>query len=87
MTNPERKEFVLAHRTCGFGYNRKNHGPSMSIVYHMVDGDEILTPRICTEVPHVLGKTFAPSCSHFGHQVSVMDFPSKSRRRILSPSE
>jgi PPOX class probable F420-dependent enzyme len=42
MTNAERKEFISAHRTCVFGYNRKNDGPSMSIVYYMMDGDEIL---------------------------------------------
>jgi len=38
----ERKEFVGAHRTAIFGYNRKNDGPSMSIVYYVMDGDDIL---------------------------------------------
>ena len=36
MTNAERKEFVRAHRTCVFGYNRKNHGPSMFIVLSLI---------------------------------------------------
>lgn len=42
MTNGERKEFVRTHRTCLFGYNRKHDGRSMSIVYYMMDGDEVL---------------------------------------------
>jgi len=43
MNNAERKEFVRAHRTAVFGYNRRNDGPSMSIVYYMMDGaDEML---------------------------------------------
>jgi PPOX class probable F420-dependent enzyme len=39
----ERKEFVRTHRTCIFGYNRKHDGPSMSVVYYLMDGpDEML---------------------------------------------
>jgi nitroimidazol reductase NimA-like FMN-containing flavoprotein (pyridoxamine 5'-phosphate oxidase superfamily) len=38
----ERKEFVRSHRTCVFGYNRKHDGPSMSIVYYMMDGPDDL---------------------------------------------
>jgi PPOX class probable F420-dependent enzyme len=42
MTSAERKEFVRHHRTCVFGYNRKNDGPSMSIVYYMMDGPDAI---------------------------------------------
>src|SRR5579863_5114046 len=42
MNQPERMEFVRSHRTAIFGYNRKHDGPSMSIVYYVMDGDEIL---------------------------------------------
>ena len=42
MNIEERRKFVEAHRTAIFGYNRKNDGPSMSVVYYVIDGDEIL---------------------------------------------
>ena len=42
MNQQERMEFVRSHRTAIFGYNRKNDGPSMSVVYYVMDGDEIL---------------------------------------------
>src|SRR5205807_3192254 len=42
MNIEERREFVRAHRTAIFGYNRKNDGPSMSVVYYVIDGDDIL---------------------------------------------
>jgi PPOX class probable F420-dependent enzyme len=42
MTPEERRQFVRDHRTCVFGYNRANHGPAMSIVYYVMDGDDIL---------------------------------------------
>jgi nitroimidazol reductase NimA-like FMN-containing flavoprotein (pyridoxamine 5'-phosphate oxidase superfamily) len=43
MDREERKQFVRTNRTCIFGYNRKNDGPSMSVVYYMMDGpDSIL---------------------------------------------
>jgi nitroimidazol reductase NimA-like FMN-containing flavoprotein (pyridoxamine 5'-phosphate oxidase superfamily) len=43
MDQEERKAFVRAHRTCIFGYNRKQDGPSMSVTYYLMDGpDEIL---------------------------------------------
>jgi len=39
----ERREFVRTHRTCVFGYGRKEHGPAMSVVYYIpTDGDELL---------------------------------------------
>lgn len=42
MNREERREFVRAHRTCVFGYERKDAPPSMSIVYYTMDGDDIL---------------------------------------------
>lgn len=42
MNGKERREFVREHRTCLFGYNRKNDGPSMSVVYYAMDGDDIV---------------------------------------------
>src|ERR1700752_1756142 len=39
----ERREFVRTHRTCVFGYRRRNDGPAMSIVYYVpTDTDELL---------------------------------------------
>ena len=42
MDANERREFVKSHRTAVFGYQRKAHGPAMSIVYYVMDGDDIL---------------------------------------------
>ncbi|MFT5488319.1 MAG: nitroimidazol reductase NimA-like FMN-containing flavoprotein [Paracoccaceae bacterium] len=42
MNGAERREFVRTHRTCVFGYPRKAHGPSMSCVYYVMDGEDIL---------------------------------------------
>jgi PPOX class probable F420-dependent enzyme len=42
MDRAERREFVRKHRTCVFGYNRKNDGPAMTIVYYVLDGDDML---------------------------------------------
>ena len=42
MNGAQRREFVKNHRTCVFGYSRKAHGPSMSCVYYVMDGDDIL---------------------------------------------
>jgi PPOX class probable F420-dependent enzyme len=42
MDASERREFVKAHRTAVFGYQRKADGPAMSIVYYVMDGDDIL---------------------------------------------
>ncbi|MFZ0833549.1 MAG: pyridoxamine 5'-phosphate oxidase family protein [Mycobacterium sp.] len=39
----ERREFVRTHRTCVYGYRRRNDGPAMSIVYYIpTDDDELL---------------------------------------------
>ena len=42
MDRTERREFVRKHRTCVFGYGRKNHGPAMTVVYYVMDGDDLL---------------------------------------------
>ena len=43
MRPSERREFVRTHRTCVFGYRRRNDGPAMSIVYYIpTDTDELL---------------------------------------------
>jgi PPOX class probable F420-dependent enzyme len=43
MLPSERREFVRTHRTCVFGYRRKNDGPGMSVVYYIpTDDDELL---------------------------------------------
>ena len=42
MDRNERREFVRKHRTCIFGYNRQNDGPAMTVVYYVLDGDDLL---------------------------------------------
>ena len=42
MNREERREFVARHRTAIFGYNRRQDGPAMTVVYYVVDGDDIL---------------------------------------------
>jgi PPOX class probable F420-dependent enzyme len=42
MDRAERREFVRNHRTCIFGYPRKNDGPAMTVVYYVMDGEDIL---------------------------------------------
>jgi PPOX class probable F420-dependent enzyme len=42
MDASERRQFVRDHRTCVFGYARREHGPAMTIVYYVMDGDDIL---------------------------------------------
>lgn len=42
MNALERRDFVRRHRTAIFGYGRMRHGPSMTIVYYVMDGDDIL---------------------------------------------
>jgi len=34
--------FVRSHRTAVFGYNRREDGPAMSIVYYVVDDDDTI---------------------------------------------
>jgi PPOX class probable F420-dependent enzyme len=42
MDAEERREFVWKHRTCVFGFERRGGPPSMSVVYYVMDGDDIL---------------------------------------------
>jgi PPOX class probable F420-dependent enzyme len=42
MTPEERRQFVRDHRTAVFGYGRRDDGPAMSIVFYVMDGEEIL---------------------------------------------
>jgi PPOX class probable F420-dependent enzyme len=42
MTPEERRQFVRDHRTAVFGYSRKHDGPAMTVLYYVVEGDEIL---------------------------------------------
>ena len=42
MNGAERRAFVRGHRTAVFGYARKADGPSMSVCYYVMDGDDIL---------------------------------------------
>ena len=42
MTRDERRTFAREHRTAVFGYDRAHDGPAMSIVYYVMDGDDLL---------------------------------------------
>ncbi len=42
MLPSERREFVRTHRTCVFGYRRRNDGPAMSVVYYIPTDDDTL---------------------------------------------
>ena len=42
MDRDERRRFVGEHRTCVLGYARQQHGPAMTVVYYVTDGDDIL---------------------------------------------
>lgn len=42
MDQAQRRQFVRDHRTCVFGYARKDHGPAMTVVYYVMDGDDLL---------------------------------------------
>ena len=42
MTPEERRQFVRDHRTAIFGYNRRNHGPAMTVVYYLFESDDEL---------------------------------------------
>jgi PPOX class probable F420-dependent enzyme len=42
VNQEERRQFVRDHRTCVFGYARKAHGPAMTVVYYVMDGDDLL---------------------------------------------
>lgn len=42
MDRAERRDFVRKHRTCVFGYGRQADGPAMTVVYYVMDGDDLL---------------------------------------------
>ncbi len=42
MNSEERRDFVRNHRTAVFGFARAADGPSMSCVYYVMDGEDIL---------------------------------------------
>jgi PPOX class probable F420-dependent enzyme len=42
MTPAQRRQFVREHRTAIFGYGRKDHGPAMTVLYYLMDGDDLL---------------------------------------------
>ncbi len=42
MSPAARRQFVRDHRTAVFGYARRRDGPAMTIVYYVMDGDDIL---------------------------------------------
>jgi PPOX class probable F420-dependent enzyme len=42
MNRDERRGFVERNRTAIFGYNRRQDGPAMTVVYYVVDGNDIL---------------------------------------------
>jgi PPOX class probable F420-dependent enzyme len=42
VNQEERRQFVRDHRTCIFGYARQAHGPAMTVVYYVMDGDDLL---------------------------------------------
>jgi len=42
VNQQERRQFVRDHRTCIFGYARKADGPAMTVVYYVMDGDDLL---------------------------------------------
>jgi PPOX class probable F420-dependent enzyme len=42
MNQAERRKFVEQHRTCVFAFQRKQGPPSMSIVYYVMDGEDLL---------------------------------------------
>jgi PPOX class probable F420-dependent enzyme len=42
VTPEERRQFVRDHRTAIFGYNRREHGPAMTVVYYLMESDDEL---------------------------------------------
>jgi PPOX class probable F420-dependent enzyme len=53
MDRDQRRQFVRDHRTCVFGYGRQADGPAMTVVYYVMDGDDIL---ISTMAPRAKAK-------------------------------
>ena len=48
MDQDARRAFVETHRTCIFGYQRKQGPPSMSVVYYVMVADDLLISTMAT---------------------------------------
>lgn len=48
MNGEERRAFVRSHRTAIFGYSRREHGPAMTAVYYVMDGDDLLVSTMAS---------------------------------------
>ena len=42
MDREQRRQYVSDHQICIFSYGRKEHGPAMTVVYYVMDGDDLL---------------------------------------------
>ncbi len=42
LTAEERRQFVIDNKVCVYGYARQHDGPSMSVCYYVMDGDDLL---------------------------------------------
>lgn len=42
MDRAERRQFVFDHSTCIFGYGRRHDGPAVTVVYYVLDGEDLL---------------------------------------------
>jgi nitroimidazol reductase NimA-like FMN-containing flavoprotein (pyridoxamine 5'-phosphate oxidase superfamily) len=42
LATAQRRQFVREHRTAIFGYGRRDHGPAMTVLYYLMDGDDLL---------------------------------------------
>src|SRR5262244_1770577 len=56
MNQAERRAFVELHRTCIFAFQRKHGPPSMSVVYYVMDRNDLL---ISTMVARAKAKAVA----------------------------
>ena len=64
MLPSERREFVRTHRTCVFGYSRRNDGPAMSVVdYVPTEDGELSSPRWRAEQGAAVAATRSASAS------------------------
>ena len=60
MNSEERRAFVRNHRTAVFGYNRKEDGPAMSVVYYTTEPDDTIL------VSTMGGRAKAQACARIG---------------------
>ena len=76
MNAEERRDFVREHRTCVFGYARRAGPPSMSIVYYVVEDDEILVSTMADRAKaHAVARNDHGRTARLGHldPVAVVD--------------